>query len=181
MENRNPSFYHIPWFERLWWYHSPFLQTLHGFNPSVKVHAPENPYKNGEFLMCFYREKPSEIRYWAGINRRYAHEFNVSRYLYSGGTLWELVTSNSQSKTRMLKTTSWVECGSSLLKLPDVAEDSAASKEEIKIGRLSKKERWKKINGYLYFFFYIYTIAVKKNYTGIYFWSVTTPTNALED
>ena len=139
MENRNPSFYHIPWFERLWWYRSQFLQTLHGFNPSVKVHAPENPYKNGEFLMCFYREKPSEIRYWAGINRRYAHEFNVSRYLYPGGTLWELVTSNSQSKTRMLKTTSWVECGSSLLKLPDVAEDSAASKEEIKIGRLSFK------------------------------------------
>ena len=63
MENRNPSFYHIPWFERLWWYRSQFLQTLHGFNPSVKVHAPENPYKNGEFFMCFYREKPSEIRY----------------------------------------------------------------------------------------------------------------------
>ena len=58
MENRNPSFYHIPWFERLWWYRSQFLQTLHGFNPSVKVHAPENPYKNGEFLMCFYRENP---------------------------------------------------------------------------------------------------------------------------
>ena len=60
---QKPQFYHISWFERLWWYRSQFLQTLHGFNPSVKVHAPENPYKNGEFLMCFYREKPSEIRY----------------------------------------------------------------------------------------------------------------------
>ena len=33
-----------------------------GFNLSMKVYARENPYKNGEFLVGFWHEKPSENR-----------------------------------------------------------------------------------------------------------------------
>ena len=50
---------------------------------------------------------------------------------------WLLVTHSQRREC--LRPHRGVECGSSLLKLPDVAEDSAASKEEIKIGRLSFK------------------------------------------
>lgn len=36
----------------------------------VKVYAHENPYKNGEVLVVFWREKTSEIRQAGIINRR---------------------------------------------------------------------------------------------------------------
>ena len=41
----------------------PFaISANFGCNLSAKVYAGENPYKNGDFLVGFLREKPSEIR-----------------------------------------------------------------------------------------------------------------------
>ena len=42
---------------------APFaISANFGCNLSAKVYAGENPYKNGDFLVGFEREKPSEIR-----------------------------------------------------------------------------------------------------------------------
>ena len=107
------------------WYRSPISANF-GCNLSAKVYAGENPYKNGDFLVVFSARNPVKSDKLALIEGKILNlmflDINIPVVPIE---IWLRVTHNQRQKTpkvasvllfrHILKTKSWLECGSSLL------------------------------------------------------------------
>ena len=107
----------------------PFaISANFGFNLSVKIYARENPYKNAEFLVCFqHKKKTVKSDKLALIEGKFLNLMFLDIYYIPVAPIenWLRATHNQRQKTlkvasvllfrHILKTKSWLECGSSLL------------------------------------------------------------------
>ena len=106
----------------------PFaISTNFGFNLSVKIYAPENPYKNAEFLVGLQRKKTTvKSDKLAIIEGKILNLMFLDIYIpVAPIENWLRATHNQRQKSlkvasvlllpHILKTKSWLESGSSLL------------------------------------------------------------------
>ena len=104
----------------------PFaISANFGCNLSAKVYAGENPYKNGDFLVGFLGKNPVKSDKLALIEGKILSlmflDINIPLVPIE---IWLRVTHNQRQKTpkvasvllfrHILKTKSWLECGSNL-------------------------------------------------------------------
>ena len=105
----------------------PFtISANFGCNLSAKVYAGENPYKNGDFWLVFSAKNPVKSDKLELIEGKILNlmflDINIPVVPIE---IWLRVTHNQRQKTpkaasvllfrHILKTKSWLECGSSLL------------------------------------------------------------------
>ena len=107
----------------------PFaISANFGFNLSMKIYARENPYKNAEFLVAFSTKKKTvKSDKLALIEGKFLNLMFLDIYYIPVAPIenWLRATHNQRQKTlkvasfllfrHILKTKSWLECGSSLL------------------------------------------------------------------